>query len=307
MSVPPRVGRMERNLALFPGWQLGRQAHRSRLEREDFLGAIASVEGAELGEIELDVLSWLTEQWWQQGAPPDGLMRFTWYRLGRDLWNAEPGGRERRLMQEAVGNLMTAVVTLSGFNVHSGRNERGTFSEVHILRSVVGRRRRAGADAAADGGRREDTAEARLEDWLVAQLLGDYGFVLDWQVRAALTGAAKRLWYYLGARSEEFEQGPWPGERVLELELTAQIYHAFSLLASRERANRTSLSKAGERIVEADPRYRSIAVEQADGRYRLRAVRVEELALGDPGDIERSRGADGTAERARPYAELPRC
>lgn len=51
---------MERNLALFPGWQLGRQPHRSRLEREDFLGVIASAEGADLGELELDVLSWLT-------------------------------------------------------------------------------------------------------------------------------------------------------------------------------------------------------------------------------------------------------
>jgi hypothetical protein len=279
MSVPVRVGRMERNLALFPGWQLGRQAHRCRLEREDFLGAIASVEGAELGELELDVLSWLTEQWWQQGAPTNGLMRFTWYRLGRDLWDTKPAGRERRLMQEAVGNLMTAVVTLSGFNVHSGRSERGTFSEVHILRSVVGRRRRAGADPAVDGGRREDTAEARLEDWLVAQLLGDYGFVLDWQVRASLTGAAKRLWYYLGARGEEFSPAPWAGERVLELELTARVYEAFSLLASRERANRSALAKAGERIVEVDPRYRSIEVKQADGAYRLRAVRVEEKLL----------------------------
>ena len=285
MSVQARVGRMERNLALFPGWQLSRQAHRSRLEREDFLGAIASVEGAELGSLELDVLSWLTEQWWQQGAATDGLMRFTWYRLGQDLWGSEPAGRERRLMQEAVGNLMTAVVTLSGFNVHSGVSERGAFSEVHILRSVVGRRRRAVVtDPFFDGGRREDTAEARLEDWLVAQLLGDYGFVLDWHVRAALTGAAKRLWYYLGARSEEFKQSPWPGERVLVLNLDSRVYEGFSLLGTRERANRGALAKAGERIVDADPRYRSIVIERVDRGYQLRAVRIEGVAASSDHD-----------------------
>jgi len=42
------------------------------------MGAIASVKRAELGEVELDVLSWLTAEWWAQGASIDGVTRFTW-------------------------------------------------------------------------------------------------------------------------------------------------------------------------------------------------------------------------------------
>jgi hypothetical protein len=97
MGLPVRrVWMIEHGLALFPGWQLARQAHRRRLERVDFMGAIASVERAELGEGELDVLSWLSAEWWEQGAPLDGVTRFTWYRLGHDMGAASPAAATPR-------------------------------------------------------------------------------------------------------------------------------------------------------------------------------------------------------------------
>jgi hypothetical protein len=65
------------------------------------------------------VLSWLTAEWWAQGAAIDGTTRFTWYRLGRDMSGAEPSGRHRAILHHALANLVGAVVTLSGFNVHT--------------------------------------------------------------------------------------------------------------------------------------------------------------------------------------------
>lgn len=272
---------LERNLALFPGWQLGRQAQCERIERRDFLGAIASVKRATLGELELDVLSWLSAQWWAQGAPRDGITRFTWYGAATDLWATgpgwQPGGRERRMLQEAVDNLMGAVVTLSGYSVHTGEAKPSLFSDVHILRSMVGQRPAGAAvDAVRDGGLREDTVEVRLEDWLVAQLLGDCVALLDWQIQRELDGLAKRLWCYLAGRGPDFEPSAWPGEELLMLDLCADVYAGWSLHSARERNNRARVTTAAARIVEADPRYVTIAVEPRPDdrrRYQLRAVR----------------------------------
>lgn len=206
------VGRVERSLALAPVWQVGHSTQRQRLERVDLAGAIAAVERGKLGELEFDVLAWLGEQWWEQGASPDGVVRFTWYGLGRDLWGAKPSGTHRRLAREAIGNLMGAVVTLSGIDIHTGELTPSLFSDVHILRSVVrGRRRGESGNAVVDGGQREETAEVRLEDWIVAQLLGDVSFVLNWQIQRELTGVAKRLWSYLAAREQDFDATSWPG------------------------------------------------------------------------------------------------
>lgn len=279
---------LERNLALFPGWQLTGQQQHVAIERRDWLGAIASVDRATLGEVELDVLSWVTAQWWEQGAPRDGIVRFTWYALACALWSPgagwEPGGRERRMLQDAVDNLMGAVVTLSGYSVHTGATSPALFSNVHILRSIVGTRRRGGAtadvgvdvDAAHDGALRTDTVELRLEDWLVAQLLGDSVALLDWQLQRELTGLAKRLWCYLAGRGPDFTPSAFPDEEILTIALSEDVYAGWSLNSARERNNRARVITAAARIVAADPRYVTIAVEpRADDRrrYQLRAVR----------------------------------
>jgi hypothetical protein len=280
MGLPVRrVGMLEQGLALFPGWQIARQPHRGRLERVDFMGAIASVERAELGEVELDVLSWLTAEWWEQGAPLDGVTRFTWYRLGQDMWSSEPSGRHRAILHDAVDNLMGAVVTLSGFNAHTGEATPALFSDVHLLRSVVRPRPRGAAvDPALEGATREDTVEVRLEDWIVAQLLGDYRLVLDWQVQRQLTGVAKRLWYYLSARGEDFAHAGWPGQAELDVELSDAFMDSLSLTAARARDRRAALARAGARIVTVDPRYVQVDVDRVSGdeNHRLRVVRREE-------------------------------
>lgn len=271
---------MERSLALAPVWQLGHSPQRERLERVDLAGAIAAVERGKLGELEFDVLAWLGQQWWAQGASGDGVVRFTWYAMGRDLFDVEPTGTHRRLAREAIGNLVGAVVTLSGIDVHSGKLTPTLFSDVHILRSVVrGRGRGEQRDAAIDGSQREDTAEVRLEDWIVAQLLGDVSVVLDWQIQRELTGVAKRLWSYLAARERDFGDTSWPGERRLDVRLDdASAFQALGITTKEPRNARLRLARAGKRVMEADPRYVKIAVERADerqrsARYELRVVR----------------------------------
>ena len=271
------VGRVERSLALAPVWQVGHSTQRQRLERVDLAGAIAAVERGKLGELEFDVLAWLGEQWWEQGASPDGVVRFTWYGLGRDLWGAKPSGTHRRLAREAIGNLMGAVVTLSGIDIHTGELTPSLFSDVHILRSVVrGRRRGESGNAVVDGGQREETAEVRLEDWIVAQLLGDVSVVLNWQIQRELTGVAKRLWSYLAAREQDFDATSWPGERRLDVRLDDRAFESLGITTKHARNARLRLGRAGERVVDADPRFVRITVERIDERphrYELRAVR----------------------------------
>ena len=72
-------GRIDRSLARSPLWQLGGRQQRKRVERRDVLGSIARADRAPLGEPELDVLTWLTQEWFDHGCPLDGKVRFTWY------------------------------------------------------------------------------------------------------------------------------------------------------------------------------------------------------------------------------------
>jgi hypothetical protein len=81
------------------------------------------------------------------------------------------------------------VVTLSGFNAHTGEPTPALSSDVHLRRSVVRPRPRgAKIDPAPEGATREETVEVRPEEWIVAQLLGDYRLVLDLHFQRQLTG-----------------------------------------------------------------------------------------------------------------------
>src|SRR5512143_706200 len=130
---------MERNLAVFPGWQLGPHKARRRVERRDFLGVIARADRAPLGEIELDVLTWLSRRWHEQGRHASGRVAFTLYELGQALYGSGKalGGRNNEIIREALENLHAVVITLSGVNVLTGQFERSFQSKVHILRTVV--------------------------------------------------------------------------------------------------------------------------------------------------------------------------
>lgn len=300
---------IDRDLAIQPFWQLGPQQLRKRIQRRDLFGAIAKAHGAPLAEPELDTLSWIIDEWHQQGSPIDGRIRFTWYALGCDLYATgrpswSPSGRHRQLMKDAIDHLHEVVVTLRSINVNDGDTERTLRSKVHILETVVdhdviGTYReeldQAGDDIeaqqrvrhshAAELGRlRTDSVEVTIAPWLVRQLLTGT-VVLDWRTQRKLAGAAKRLWYQLNALAPEFEATRFPGVVALTIALDSDFYAAMHLQAERERDNRSALAAAARRIVAADPSYQSIDVVRGDdGTYDLRAVRRLNSAVVD--DIE---------------------
>jgi hypothetical protein len=172
-------------------------------------------------------------------------------------------------------------------------------SRVHLLRSVVRPRPRGThVDPALEGATREEIVGVRLEDWIVAQRLGDYRLVLDWQVQRQLTGVAKRLWYYLGARADDFSKRSWPDEVELDVALSDTQMEGLSLTNARPRGRRATVARAGARTVSVDPRYARIDVERAADTaegYRLRVVRREDASDDTSPEGARRRGAVGAS------------
>jgi hypothetical protein len=272
---------MERNLASFPGWQLGPQKARRRIERRDFLGVIARVDRAPLGEVELDVLTWLSARWYEQGRQASGRVAFTLYELGRALYGAGKalGGRNNEIIREALENLHAVVITLSGVNVLTGEFERTFQSKVHIVRTLVVNEQLQLLDQGQSwdpvvvGALRGATIEVQLEDWLVGQLDGHAAVQLDWATQRRLTGLAKRLWVYLAAEAPRFEALN-DGRTQFVVPLSRDVYGALGIECQRDRDNRAALIRAARRVLAEDPRYAEIAIERVDRRslWRLRVV-----------------------------------
>jgi len=321
MTLPERrTGMIDRDLAIQPFWQLGPQALRKRIQRRDLFGAIARADGAPLAEPELDALSWIIDEWHQQGSPVGGVIRFTWYALGCDLYGTgrpswSPSGRHRELMTEAIDHLHQVVITLRSINVNDGDTERTLRSKVHILETVVDHklvgtyreavdntkdidddaeqrakaleeRQRLRRDHGPALGRlRSDSVEVTIAPWLVRQLLTGT-VVLDWRTQRKLGGAAKRLWYQLSALAPEFEATAFPDVVALTIALDGDFYAAMHLQAERERDNRSALAAAARRVLAADPVYRSIEVVRIDaGAYELRTLRSVSRTRDDVGDV----------------------
>jgi hypothetical protein len=283
LPEPRPTGRIERSLARSPLWQLGGRQQRKRVERRDLLGAIARADRAPLGEPELDVLTWLTQEWFDHGCPRDGKVRFTWYALGRDLYgNARtgwsPSGRHRELMREALDNLHAVVLTFRSIDVcEAGDTMRRLHAKVHILERVDDHeevellRQGEGSDIVV-GALRGQSVEVTFAPWLVDRLSAE-GVVLNWRTQRQLSGAAKRLWYELSARSGEFQPTGLPGEVELMFELTGDVFAAMNLQAARERDNRAVLATAARRVLAVDGHFRSIEIVRRDDGYFLRARR----------------------------------
>ena len=277
-------GRIERSLARSPLWQLGGRQQRKRVQRRDVLGSIARADRAPLGEPELDVLTWLTQEWFDHGCPLDGKVRFTWYALGRDLYGGgrrgwSPSGRYRELMREALDNLHAVVLTFRSVDIdEAGGTMRKLHSKVHILERIddheeVELLRDGEGSEAVVGALRGQSVEVIFAPWLVDRLV-DKGVVLNWRTQRQLSGAGKRLWYELSARLSEFEPTGLPGETELLIEISTDFFAAMNLQAARERDNRAALTTAARRVVSVDERFRSIELVNRDRVWFLRARRV---------------------------------
>lgn len=77
---------------------------------------------------------------------------------------------------------------------------------------------------------------------------------MDWHLQRQLTGAAKRLWCYLGGREPSFQPTAWPQESALAIALTPTVLASWGFTAARPADRRAKVARAGQRIVTADPR-----------------------------------------------------
>lgn len=256
---------LESNMARWGGWDTGGPAAQAELEVQgnDFLGVVARSKGTVLGSLELDVLSWLTARWYEQQRDPDGLIRCTIYELGVDLYGRKPSGKEVRLLRGAVENLAAALITLGGYNAHSGQMKPKFQSMVHLVESAVWAGDLAFAvptreHGAETGGLRGNSFEIKLASWLVRQLEQKYVTYLDWRKQRKLDGLAKRLWVYLEA--EQYKPSGHGRARSYII-LGEKAYTALGVHHARDRDRRAALKRAAARIVEVDDHYEDIAVE----------------------------------------------
>ncbi len=273
---------METNLSRWGGWEPGAASGQGQLEvrGKDFLGVVVRSKGAALGPLELDVFSWLTARWFESGRSRDGLLNCTLYELGVALYGRKPSGKEVRLIRGAIENLAGALITIGGFNAHSGETKPKLASMVHLVESAVW-----AEDIEADVPTREDGAETgalrgnsyeiKLASWLVRQLEKQYVTYLDWRVQRQLGGLAKRLWIYLEA--ERFK-AVGDGREKTYIILGDKAYTALGVRHAREVDRRKALRQAGERIAAIDDHYEAVVVERnpVDRKgWRILATRLD--------------------------------
>jgi hypothetical protein len=275
-----RRSALETNISRSGIWDTGGRSEGEALHGTDLLGVVGRSEGSDLGPLEMDVFSWLTSRWFEQRAPSDGIVRCTLYELGRDMYGRKPSGKEVRLLRQAIENLAGALVSLGGFNAHTGESKPKLVSLVHLVESAVWAENLdvavpTRANAAQTGALRGNSYEIKLGSWLIPQLHKRYVTYLDWRVQRKLDGLAKRLWVYLEAERYKPVGG---GREATYIILGEKAYTALGVRHGRDRDRRLALKRAGERIVQVDDHYVSVVVETNPMNrktFRVLAERVQ--------------------------------
>ncbi|MGI8622986.1 MAG: hypothetical protein ACR2NB_05755 [Solirubrobacteraceae bacterium] len=256
---------LDRNLALWPGYQMGKKALAEHVERRDFLGMVARADRAPLGETELDVLTWITARWWGAGRDPSGVVSFTRYAARRALYGEKSANTNNRRVSEALDNLLAVLITVNGVNVRTG--EKARYSKVHLLESYVVADQISmfgdaeEYDACAVGGLRGATVEVQLAGWLVNQLLSAGGIGLDWSTQRRLSGYGKRLWIHLASSGVEWHADDAALHEHCSIALTRDLYEGLGISCGRPRDDRAAIVRASKTVLADDPAYVAAIVE----------------------------------------------
>lgn len=241
------------------------------LDGHDLLGLVRAT--GRLTVFDLELLAWLTERWRQERGA-DRWVRFSLYELGQAFYGREPDGSERRRFRASLRRLVSITVELVGYNARTQSGDsRISGAAAHILDNVQSELDRLGLEPepGAVGALRGSVFEARLADWMTAQVEAGHVTYLKFDTLRALPGLAKRLWIYL-----EAERMTPLGDSSVAcwVKLGDRAYMTLGMNYTQERQARAALKRACAAITGIDHRYKSVTVERRPGGWALIAHRV---------------------------------
>jgi hypothetical protein len=239
--LPRRQASLETNLCRKGVWHVGPLQLALPLDGADTLGLLR-ISGAPLTLFDLDTFAWLCERWREGERDREGVVAFTLYELGRDLYDRKPSGEERRLMRASLARLQDATFELEGYDAAAAQTGRLEGP------SAGGRVKLLGSLLWSNRGSREQHV-VFLDPFIRRQLEAGYLTYLDWRVLRALDGLAKRLWVYL--ESQSFKRSGL-GEGAVRLWLAPPMIQALGITDKHAPGARRAISKAGERIAVVD-------------------------------------------------------
>lgn len=270
---------METNLCRAGVWASGPVQLSLPLEAEDLLGLVRASGRLKVSP-DLEVLAWLTEAW-REERPRDRWLYLTLYGLAFDLYGRKPGGGECRALRSSLGRLKSVTVSLAGYDARSGEMRPNVASLDNLIDRIVTELDDLGPDATPEqlGGLRGSTFRVQLPPWLVAQLEAGSITYLQWPILHRLSGLAARLWVLLQA--ERYKR-TGAGSEATWVKLGPRAFTTLGMNYAHDRQARAALRRAGESIVDTDPRFESVTVERRPGGHAIVAVRSgRDVGRGD--------------------------
>ncbi|MBV9817289.1 MAG: hypothetical protein JOZ07_02920 [Solirubrobacterales bacterium] len=109
---------LETNLCPKGVWHVGPLQLALPIDGSDTLGLLR-VAGPPLTLFDLDTFAWLSERWREGDHDPKGRLALSLCELGRDLYDREPSGEERRIMRASLRRLYEASFELEGYDARA--------------------------------------------------------------------------------------------------------------------------------------------------------------------------------------------
>lgn len=268
MQLPMRQSTVERPVQASAGiFQFGTGQLKSTVDVVTLAGAIASSQGAPLGDAEFDVHTWLRERFVALGCPDDNAVPFTGYAVQQALYGYKSGAT-RKVLVRALDHLTRALVTIPGFDAQLGvldpdsvsrrlRLLEGVVEHGYYKRFVAARERgelpTPGDFASLASQRGDSTLVALLPNWSARALRAGLGAPLDLDAQRELGGVAKRLWVQFGA--QPFDSNGNGDLESFTLELDERAYTALGFNHRRPTDRKRYLAAALARICDVDVTY----------------------------------------------------
>lgn len=258
MTSPPRQVEADTDLCRAPGlWSPLSAGGGLPIEVKGTNAVLRATQSLQLTP-DFEILAWVCQLWKRSpNRREDGVVGFTLYELGRDLYGRKPSGKDHRTIRQSLRRLKAVEVEFLGVNtIDLGKPAAQSLD--NLIDRLVSDRETIGPKAREVGEIRGSTFQVQLAPWLREGLLDGKVTYLDFSTLRKLDGVAKRVWIYLEA--ERYKSvGGGVSETSIGLGTPALACLGVDTY-SRHRDARRALERAGKRIVEADSRYQSVEI-----------------------------------------------